>query len=367
MKTIHIIFFLVLSCFTHIYAEQINVVFRYDDVMLRNDSTDIKLIRLFQKYHIPLVLGVIPCDANEKTVIDPKSSLLSTLKESVDKGEIEIALHGLTHQKMTSYGEFKGLSFEEQNRRIKKGKHFLDSIFREPVITYIPPWNAHDENTVKALKENGISIVSSSIYDIWIETTYYPMSTGAFHELEGLILNNQLFGGVGVIMMHRYDFTSHKSLDELDRTLTWLQKNPSVNFYTFRQLKQKGIFINAVQSEDLKQQNLLSKWIHQKGIFISQKDITVIKLLNALLYLLLFYLIYLIAQALILKKHKHNSLQTVALALAGLLVFCSTWFYWWGPLKLAFCTMLFAVSLTWIFRFFKVYDFVVSITISKKQ
>jgi len=348
-------------------AEQINVVFRYDDVMLRNDSSDIKVIRLFQKHHIPLVLGVIPCDANEKTVIDPQSSFLSTLKESVRKGEIEIALHGLTHQRMTPYGEFMGLSFEEQNRRIRKGKHFLDSVFNNLIVTYIPPWNAHDNNTVKALKANEISIISSNIYDVWTEAAYYPTTTSDFQEIEGLILNNQSFGGVGVVMMHRYDFPSQKLLDELDQTLTLLQKNPEVNFYTFRQLKQEGIFINTRQSEDLKRQNLLSKWIHQKGIFISLKNITLIKLLNASLYLLLFYLVYLIAQSLLLKKHRHNSLQTVALTLAGILVFYSTWFYWWGPLKLLCCTILFAIILTCIFRFFKVYDFVVTFAITKKQ
>jgi hypothetical protein len=335
--------------------------------MLRNDSTDIKVVRLFHTRHIPLVLGVIPYDVHEKAVIDPKSSFLTFLKKSIREGEIEIALHGLTHQKMTPYGEFKGLSFEEQSRRIQKGKHFLDSIFKERVITYIPPWNAHDENTVKALKSNGISIVSSSIYDVWTETTYYPMSTGDFHELEGLVLNNQIFGGVGVVMIHRYDFTENNALNELDKALSRLKKNPSVCFYTFRQLKKEGIFINSIQSEDLMRQNILSKVLHQKGIFISQKDITLIKNLNALIYLVLFYLAYLIAQAVMLKKHRHNSIQTVALALAGILVFCSTWFYWWGPLKLAFCTLLFSVILTWIFRIFKVYNFVISFTIAKKQ
>jgi peptidoglycan/xylan/chitin deacetylase (PgdA/CDA1 family) len=367
MKSVYLIILFPLFFFTSIKAEQINIVFRYDDVMLHNDSTDIKVICLFQKHHIPLVLGAIPCDANEKTVIDPHSPFLAALKESVRKGEIEIALHGLTHQRMTPYGEFKGLSFEEQNRRIQKGKQFLDSVFRNQTVTFIPPWNAHDDNTVKALKKNGISIVSSSIYDIWTEAAYYPMSTSDFRELEGLILNNQIFGGVGVVMMHRYDFTSLKSLNELDKTLTLLRQTQEVHFYTFRQLKQEGISINTVQSEDLKRQNLLSKLIHQKGIFISQKDITVIKLINATIYLLMFCLVYLIAQAVLLKRHRHNSIQTIVLALAGILVFCSTWFYWWGPLKLIFCTMLFALILTWIFRFFKVYDFVIKMHIERKK
>ena len=145
------------------------------------------------------------------------------------------------------------------------------------------------------------------------------------HELEGLVLNNQIFGGVGVVMMHRYEFASQKTQDELDKILTLLKKNPSVHFYTFRQLKQDGIFISSIQSEDLKRQNLLSKLIHQKGVFISLKDINTLKLLNALIYLLLFYLAYIITQSVLLKKHQHNSIQTAALVLAGVLVFCSSW------------------------------------------
>jgi len=365
MKLFATIIILLISIIS-INAEQIKIVFRYDDVTLRNDSIDSKIIQLFKQHKIPLVLGVIPCNANEKTAIDPHSPFLAALKESVRKGQIEIALHGLTHQRMTPYGEFKGLSFEEQNRRIYKGKHILDSVFNTRIVTYIPPWNAHDENTVRALKANGIFIVSSSIYDVWTETTYYPMSTGDFHELEGLVLNNQIFGGVGVVMMHRYEFASQKTQDELDKILTLLKKNPSVHFYTFRQLKQDGIFISSIQSEDLKRQNLLSKLIHQKGVFISLKDINTLKLLNALIYLLLFYLAYIITQSVLLKKHQHNSIQTAALVLAGVLVFCSSWFYWWGPLKLLFCNIMFAVFLTCIFRFFKVYDFVITFTITKK-
>ena len=353
-----------LSC---TYAGQINIVFRYDDVRLQNDSINEKIVRIFLQHHIPLVLGVIPYDANEHPVIDPKSSFLASLKEAVKKGEVEIALHGLNHQQITPYGEFKGLSYEEQNRRIQKGKHFLDSVFNYKVATYIPPWNAHDNNTVKALNKNGITIVSSSIYDVWAETAYYPMTTSDFREIEGLVLNNQLFGGMGVVMMHSYDFTGRKSFEEFDKTLTLLQNNLSVHFYTFREMKRQGIFINTVQSDDFMRQNLLSKMIHQKGIFISKRDILTIKSINAFLYLLLFYLVYLISQYFILKKHRINSIQIVTLTVAGLLVFFATWFYWLGPLKLALCTILFALALTWIFRLFKVYDFVITIQIKKKD
>lgn len=159
-KVYNLIFFLILCCF-NLSAKNISIVFRYDDFTLVNDSTNEKLVLLMHKYDIPVTLGVIPCDANENLVMDKNYLFLDYLKKAVHNGSVEIALHGLNHNRMTPYGEFTGLSLEEQTRRIKKGKNLLDSVFNYNLMTFIPPWNSHDENTVKALKTNKIFIVSS--------------------------------------------------------------------------------------------------------------------------------------------------------------------------------------------------------------
>src|ERR1035437_4870757 len=135
-----------------IYSAKINIIIRYDDFQLKTDSNSEKLIKLLHKYNIPVVLAVIPCDAKEDLVLEKNYPFLKTLKEGVKKVTIEIGLHGLNHSNMTPYGEFKGLSYEVQYRRIKKGKGLLDSIFNQSFVTFIPPFNSHDENTSKALK-----------------------------------------------------------------------------------------------------------------------------------------------------------------------------------------------------------------------
>ena len=362
---LHIIlsFFLLYSS---LEAQNIQFVFRYDDFMLVNDSTNEKVIRLFLKYNIPVVLGVIPCDDREDLVLDKNYHYLDSLKKAVHDGSVEIALHGLNHRRMTPYGEFTGLSLEEQTRRIKKGKQLLDSVFNYNIMTFIPPWNAHDGNTVTALKTNNIYIVSSSIYDVWSETVFYPESTDDYHMLDGLIKNNQTFGGIIVIMLHASDFKTNKSFEDFENVLINLKKDTSITFYTFKGIENAGIYINKFQSEDLIRSNLLIKILKLKNVFLSYRTIVGIRMLNTILYLLVIFLAYFIGQLIVLKNHKHNIIQYFILSMLAVLIALSTWYCWWGPLKLAFIFLLIALVLPFIFRFFKIYNLHIKIHLKKK-
>ena len=365
-KVYNLLVFLFLCCF-NLSAQNLSIVFRYDDFRLVNDSTNEKLVLLLQKYNIPVTLGVIPCDANEHLVIDKNYLFLDKLKNAVHNGSVEIALHGLNHNRMTPYGEFTGLSLEEQTRRITKGKNLLDSVLNCDLITFIPPWNAHDKNTVKALKTNKIFIVSSSIYDVWSEEVYYPMSTDDYSQLELLVKNNQSFGGVIVVMLHPTDFKLNESFQNFEKILINLKKDKTISFYTFKGLENAGIFINGIQSEDQARQNLLSKMLKQKGVFLSSREIFIIKILNTMIYLIILFLIYFITQWLVLHKKSHNWIQYSILFLTALLIVFSTWFYWWGPLKLAFGFAVIMISLPFIFKFYKVYNLTINVNLHKKS
>jgi peptidoglycan/xylan/chitin deacetylase (PgdA/CDA1 family) len=348
-------------------SQTINIVFRYDDFRLVNDSTDEKIVLLFQKYHIPLVLGVIPCDSNEHLVLDKNYHFLNYLKSAVHSGEIEIALHGLNHKRMTPYGEFKGLSLEEQTRRIREGKHLLDSIFDNQIATFIPPWNAHDDNTVKALKTNQIYIVSSSVYDVWYETVYYPMSTDDFYQLETLVNNNQTYGGLIVVMLHSYNFKTPTSFTDFERILINVKQNKSVYYNTFRELEAKHIYVNKYQTFSQIKQNILAKILKTNGIFITKREILIIQILNSLIYLLGILLLYYFAQLIFLKNHKHNMIRYFILFLFSIVIVLSTWFCWWGPLKLILIFSLIALLLPFVFEFFKLYDLKIKLHINRKN
>lgn len=352
--------------FQTVVSENINIVFRYDDFRLVNDSTNEKVVRFLLKERIPVVLGVIPCDDNETLVLDKDYRFLPYLKEHISDGSVEIALHGLNHKRMTSYGEFKGLSYEEQYRRIKKGKTLLDSILHCNIVSFIPPWNAHDDNTVKALRNNQIHTVSSSVYDVGHEAVSYPMSIDNYNDIEIVINKDQDYGGVVVVMLHAYDFTSHDKFVEFEKVLEHIRQNKFITFYTFKGLERQGIYVNDVQIDDQIKQNLLGKIMKKNGMFVPEKVINRFKIINTLIYLIVFLLSYLFAQMIISKNQRHNFYQYIVLILVALLIVLSVWLYWLGPIKLIIMDVLLAIGVSLIFRLFKIYDLTLQFKIRKK-
>ena len=63
------------------FPKSVNIVFRLDDYRLVHDSINEKIVHLFMKYRIPLVLGVIPCDDNENLKFDSTNYLWLSFKQ----------------------------------------------------------------------------------------------------------------------------------------------------------------------------------------------------------------------------------------------------------------------------------------------
>lgn len=153
------------------------VTFRYDDYhVFRTGSESVakltvekEMLEIFNKYDVPLTIGVIPRGEPIKFT-DPYIDALLTerdkiLKDGLDKGIIEIALHGWTHTSVRNTGrhsEFDGLPFSVQFQKIKEGKKILEEAFGVPVVTFIPPWDSYDENTVKAVFQTGMKSISAT-------------------------------------------------------------------------------------------------------------------------------------------------------------------------------------------------------------
>jgi Uncharacterized protein conserved in bacteria (DUF2334) len=78
-------------------------------------------------------------------------TIVHSLRSWHERGWIDIAMHGYTHEK-----KFKGLDFREQDERILLGKTVLGKLFDVQFIFFAPPWNAVDKNTFRALIDNGI-------------------------------------------------------------------------------------------------------------------------------------------------------------------------------------------------------------------
>lgn len=151
--------------------KQITVVFRYDDYSgLSSTDIEVKLIDAFQKHNVPCAFGVIPyvC-AGDVNDVRPQNTVPLTpvkvdiLKNAIKAGILEIALHGYSHQRIRKNRntEFSGLDYNSQALRIAKGKRYLEEMLNMQVVTFIPPWNSYDLNTLMALEKLGFKTISA--------------------------------------------------------------------------------------------------------------------------------------------------------------------------------------------------------------
>ena len=167
-----ILFFFIFSSRADVSGDserkQIIVIFRFDDYSSRS-STDIevKLIDAFQKYGISCTFGVIPyiCtgdsrDTHPQDVIPLTPTKANILRNAIKAGVLEVALHGYSHQTIRKCAyrrctEFSGLDYNDQVKKIAKGKNYLEEVLGIRITTFIPPWDSYDLNTIKALENLG--------------------------------------------------------------------------------------------------------------------------------------------------------------------------------------------------------------------
>lgn len=207
------------------------LVFRMDDVYLLRNHFEEEIFNLFAKHEIPLNVGIIPFDKNEKPYVNDNVNLNSFIVP---------CLHGYTHDKSGLQGEFDGIKFTIQKEWIQKGMVHLSKILDQKVACFIPPFNKYDENTVKVISEMpGISL-SGGIDKKYNNDLEIPVSLEHFNLLENIGFRKFLKFLPKecklIILFHPYNFsevtTSHfktkrrvYSLHKLDNLLTQLRKD----------------------------------------------------------------------------------------------------------------------------------------------
>ena len=131
------------------------IVFRLDDVQ-ESFLSDVqtKIIDEFQKKNASLTIGVIGYDFH----IDTK--LTSHLKDNLAPGHatIEVANHGWKHE------NFASLSLSQQVSLINKTNQELLKTFGKKPSVFITPYNMYDNDTLKALKQTKMKLISSGIW-----------------------------------------------------------------------------------------------------------------------------------------------------------------------------------------------------------
>lgn len=145
------------------------ILVRFDDICPTMDFAQFRRATdLLDRYKVKPLIGVIPdCKDSDLEIETPHEDFWNFVRELHKKG-YTIAMHGYQHTFSSNHSgivtnrigsEFAGLSLDIQVEKIKRGKEILAS---HGIITdvFFAPAHSYDENTIKALAENGFKYMS---------------------------------------------------------------------------------------------------------------------------------------------------------------------------------------------------------------
>ena len=232
-------------------------IFRCDDICHNMNWDNFnKLEQIFDHYGVKPVIGVIPNNKNGSLLRLPayEGDFWQKIRQFQDKGW-EIALHGYEHVfytknsgllRINKYSEFAGLPYDEQSKKIKNG---LEILKKQNIhcTTFMAPAHSFDKNTLKALKENGISKLTDG-YGL------YPAKiNGLLHVPQLTAMPKKMLFGVYTFCLHPSNMNkaqivaTEKFIKENSRDIIAFQDSlnfqKSSIFYIFSSLFLGGLLI----------------------------------------------------------------------------------------------------------------------------
>lgn len=139
-----------------------DIVVRVDDFphWVKNFGEFKKFDNILKKHKIPYILGIIPLVSQNPTDTTNNSFRKLTWEEQdyirnrIRGGGIIPAMHGFTHKTSFTkpYSEFKGISSEEVERKIKEGLNLFEEYKIKPSI-FMPPNNEFDNVSLNIIKK----------------------------------------------------------------------------------------------------------------------------------------------------------------------------------------------------------------------
>lgn len=284
-----------ISLFFALHVHAINVVFRLDDPTLQADSVSLRAVKLFNKKQVPLSIAIVSFDEQEQPIL-PLIAADSLYLSELRGGNIELTLHGLTHEDINGKGEFGGLNYSEAQRRIRMGMDVLKSAVSQDIVTFIPPFNAFNDSTLVAMKDNGLFILSadmhSNIYRDGIQ--YYPETLGHLMKQKGIwhATEDAIFGcnqkdAICVVMFHAYDLPDEASWQRLEKLLDACKVDKNIELHTFRSLYDSGNLSTQYRYRANQLHSLLQKHLLHPGVLHTTWLCWLVHISNALMYALL--------------------------------------------------------------------------------
>lgn len=148
--------------------------YRMDDITEDMDwDKFLRMKEIFDRYEIKPLIGVVPCNQDPKLKQGQQREDFFEFIRTLQKAGWSIAQHGWQHTYVTKASgllglkrasEFAGVPYEEQYQKLKQGKEILTQNGIQADI-FMAPGHTYDENTVKALVENGFQFVTDGYAD----------------------------------------------------------------------------------------------------------------------------------------------------------------------------------------------------------
>lgn len=227
---------------------------------------------------------------------------------------------------------------------LSKGKQLLDSLFM-PVITFVPPWNSYDDNTLASLEMLGFKCISSCMtvgqslssnkLQYYLETIDHP------NKLLKAIEDNRNRNGIIILMFHHYDFDKDFSMEDLNTLLEEIGHAQNVECLTFRMLCDRNEESDAVRFKANIEINLLSKLL-KTGQMLQKKSFAIlIRICNLLFYSLLVLCSMFLGRYLFGIRFKGFMIgEGLIMAFVGIAV----WWHLLTPLKSILAALLFSLG-----------------------
>lgn len=196
------------------------VAFRLDDIQdYYLSGAQMDILKIFEQKHASLTIGVI---AN---AIGSDPNLMSLIKnaQSDPSFDLEVANHGLSHRVMTS------LTRDQQEDDVIKSNKRIQEIFGVTPVTYIPPENVFNDDTIDILKKNNFTNISyhtattkpplfqkSDFYHFPADTQTSILNRPEANwqvqpigKIMDRINDSMITYGYAVVMMHPHEFSTY--------------------------------------------------------------------------------------------------------------------------------------------------------------
>lgn len=209
---------------------------------------ELDIIHLFRIHQVSLTFSVIPfvCagdvhDPTPQTLVPLTREKADILRHAHQDGTVDIALHGYSHQTTTrsEMMEFAGVAYPIQSAKISQAREFLQLMTGAQVTAFVPPWNRYDADTLRAMLDADLSLISADSRDDAHGDAllrYLPATCELANVRDAVehARGSNIANPVIVVLFHDYDFAEvnstlgTSSYGIFQETVAWLRMQEDV-------------------------------------------------------------------------------------------------------------------------------------------